>query len=113
IAHGGGKEGPAMLIRFAAVMLACMAVVACGSSEPPQKGERGEAGPPGPPGPAGPPGPPSASAMRFAEFGCQQPTCTASCNDNERLVSAYAVNPGGVFVFEDDRRVTFRAARRP
>jgi hypothetical protein len=36
-----------------------------------------------------------------------------SCNEDERLLNAYALTPGGVFTFEDDRRVTFRPARRP
>jgi hypothetical protein len=103
-----------MLTRFAVAALLCLAIAGCGRQEQAaQKGEKGEAGSPGPPGPPGPQGPPGAGTLRFAEFGCQQAICTASCNNNERLVSAYALNPGGVFVFEDDRRVTFRATRRP
>jgi hypothetical protein len=54
------------------------------------KGDRGDPGPPGvqgPPGPQGPAGP--ASQVRVIRQNCLNATCTASCNDNEVLVSAY------------------------
>ncbi len=78
-------------------------------------------GPPGPIGPQGPPGPPgtpgsagsTASGIRFAEFGCASSACTLSCRNDERLLNAYALNPGGTLVFEDDRRVTVKPVRQP
>jgi hypothetical protein len=51
--------------------------------------------------------------LRFAEFDCQQPACSLTCNDNERILTAYALNPGGTFVYEGDRQATFRPTRRP
>jgi hypothetical protein len=50
----------------------------------------GSAGPPGPQGvqgPAGPPGP--AAAIRIVRSNCIATTCTAECEPNEVLVSAY------------------------
>ncbi len=57
------------------------------------KGDRGEngspgsAGPPGPPGPQGPAGP--SSQMRIIRQSCTSTACTATCNENEVLVTAY------------------------
>jgi Collagen triple helix repeat (20 copies) len=81
-------------------------------------GPRGEQGIAGPEGPMGPPGADGASALagptlRFAEFGCAVAECSFRCNQGERLLNAYALPPGGTFTFEDDRRITFRPARRP
>jgi hypothetical protein len=75
----------------------------------------GPQGPVGPQGPAGPPGPPgsTASGIRFAEYGCPSSACTLSCGNEERILTAYALNPGGSFIFEDERRVTFRPIRQP
>jgi hypothetical protein len=103
-------------------ILAVLLLAACGQSEPPAKGE---AGPPGPPGPAGPPGPPGPAGPPGATSGaagpttkiiqrpCDQPTCAASCEENEQIVNAYALNPGGVIAFIDERNVTFRPSKRP
>jgi hypothetical protein len=78
----------------------------------------GPQGPVGPPGPAGPPGPPgpadsTASGMRFAEYGCASNACTLRCRSDERILTAYAQNPGATFVFEDDRQVTVKPIRQP
>lgn len=78
----------------------------------------GPAGPPGPMGPQGPPGAPgepgvAGPTIRFAEFGCSAAACTLSCDASERVLNAYAISPGATFVFDDDRRVTVRPARRP
>jgi hypothetical protein len=75
----------------------------------------GPQGPVGPQGPAGPPGPPgsTASGIRFAEYGCASSACTLSCGNEERILTAYALNPGGSFIFEDERRVTVRPIRQP
>jgi hypothetical protein len=51
--------------------------------------------------------------LRFAEFACTQAACAVTCNEDERILTAYALNPGGTFVYEDDRRTTFRPTRRP
>jgi hypothetical protein len=78
-------------------------------------GPQGPAGPQGQPGPPGSPGPAgsTASGIRFAEFGCASAACTLSCGNEERILTAYALNPGGSFVFEDERRVTVRPIRQP
>jgi hypothetical protein len=52
-------------------------------------------------------------ALRFAEFGCASPMCTLSCNANERIANAFALSPGGTFVYEDDRTVSFRPLQLP
>jgi hypothetical protein len=101
----------------ALVMLSALLLAACGQSEPPAKGETG---PPGPIGPAGPPGPPgpagtstNASAIRVLTLPCDQTTCAANCDQNEQILNAYALNPGGVIGFIDQRTVTFRPKERP
>src|SRR6516165_1732159 len=67
-----------------------------GAAGPP--GEKGEPGPPGPAGPrgeAGPPGPsgPTGSAaantLRVVRIDCGTSACTAACNQDEVLVTAY------------------------
>jgi hypothetical protein len=52
-------------------------------------------------------------ALRFGEFGCASVACTLSCNANERIANAFALSPGGTFVYEDDRTVTFRPLQLP
>ena len=107
-----------------------LAVGGCGQDQIAVKGEKGDPGPEGPAGaagpvgPVGPMGPPGqagapgtpgkdAALVRFAEFNCQQATCPVACNDDERIMNAYALNPGGTFAYDDDRRATFRPTRRP
>ena len=85
-------------------------LVACGQSEPPARGEAGPPGSPGPPGPAGPPGP---SAIRVVARSCNETSCGASCEQNEQILNAYALNPGGAIGFIDERNVTFRPKQRP
>jgi hypothetical protein len=98
-----------MKVTLAVLLLASLAVSGCGKSEPAPKGETG---PEGPPGPAGPPGPPGAAGkgpeIRFSEVACQQTTCAANCDDNERLISAYSINRTGTLTIQDERRVTHR-----
>jgi hypothetical protein len=72
-------------------------------------GEKGEAGPQGPPGPAGPAGA-GGTIIRFVEGECRQP-CKVACEDNERILNTFAINPGGTFTFEGDNQATFRPAR--
>jgi hypothetical protein len=66
-----------------------------------------EAGPPGPPGPAGPPGS-TGPAIRITTGHCDRTVCGASCAENEQILNAYALNPGGVIAFVDQRNVTFQ-----
>lgn len=99
------------------VILVALLLSACGQSEPPAKGETGPpgpAGPAGPPGPAGPVGPPgSRRAIRVITLPCNQTTCAANCDQSEQILNAYALNPGGVIGFIDERNVTFRPKERP
>jgi len=39
--------------------------------------------------------------------------CAATCDQNEQILNAYALNPGGVIGFIDERNVTFRPRERP
>jgi hypothetical protein len=102
------------------LMALVLALCGCGENNPwAKRGEKGDPGPPGqagaagPPGPAGPAGPPGRGlAVRFAEFACEQPACTAACEANERLMSAYAINPAGTITIDNDRGVTYRSPRR-
>ena len=89
-------------LRRLAIVLACVALTACGK---PQQGPKGDPGPPGPPGPkgdtgpTGPPGPrgpqgPSgvagpASNIRIISVNCGNGSCIAQCNDNEVMVTEY------------------------
>jgi len=104
-------------------MLSALLLAACGQSDPPAKGETGPPGPAGPPGPTGPVGPPgpagpagtstNAPAIRVLTLPCDQTTCAASCDQNEQILNAYALNPGGAIGFIDERNVTFRPRERP
>ena len=99
------------------VILGALLLAACGQSEPPAKGETGPpgpTGPAGPPGPAGPHGPSTnAPAIRVITLPCDQTACAANCDQNEQILSAHALNPGGVIGFIDERNVTFRPKERP
>src|SRR5262245_57188995 len=91
------------------VLLALLALSACEEKQQlagPQ-GEKREQGPPGPAGPAGP----SGTVSRFGDGECRQ-ACTVACEANERILTTYAINPGGTFVFEDEGRATFRPQRQ-
>jgi hypothetical protein len=91
------------------VLLALLALSACEEKQQlagPQ-GEKGEQGPPGPAGPVGP----SGTVIRFVDGECRQ-ACTVACEANERILTTYAINPGGTFVFEDEGRATFRPQRQ-
>ena len=96
------------------VILTAFLLAACGQSEPPAKGEAGPPGPTGPPGPAGPPGSAvNGPAVRVITAPCEQTACGASCKENELILNAYALNPGGEIVFVDERNLTFRPKERP
>ena len=53
----------------------------------------------------------SGTFIRFVDGECRQ-ACTLSCQDNERILSTYAINPGGTFVFDADNKATFRPQRQ-
>jgi hypothetical protein len=109
------------------IVLAGLTLAACGDGEVAPKGEKAEpaagaaappanvgpAGPPGPAGPAGPPGAPGAAGtmIRMVDVNCRG-TCTAECNADERILNAYALAPGGTFVYQDDNRASYRPQRR-
>jgi hypothetical protein len=86
----------------------------CGQDQLIPKGEKGDPGPPGPAGPAGPAGPPGrgAGGVRFAEFTCPQAACSASCEQNERLINAFALNPAGTYTVESDRAIIYTPPKR-
>ncbi|MGA9516309.1 MAG: hypothetical protein WBV51_22500 [Pseudolabrys sp.] len=84
------------------VILAAFLLVACGQSEPPAKGEAGS------PGPSA-----SGLAIRVITVPCDQTACGASCEANEQILNAYALNPGGAIGHIDERNVTFRPKERP
>ena len=91
-----------------------LALSACGEDQVALKGERGDQGPPGPEGPPGPAGAASTSGtvVRFVDSECRQ-VCFVACADNERILSFYAINPGGTFTFDaDSRKATFRPQRQ-
>ena len=95
------------------IVLLVLALSACGENQLAQKGDQGPPGPAGPPGPPGPAGPAgiSGTAIRFVNGECRQ-ACTVACDDNERILSAYAINPGGTFAFEAEDKATFRPQRQ-
>jgi hypothetical protein len=94
------------------VVLGALDLSACGE-QPVQKGEAGAQGPPGPEGPAGPPGPvgQSGTFIRFVDGECRQ-ACTLACQDDERILSTYAINPGGSFAFDSENKATFRPQKQ-
>jgi hypothetical protein len=96
-----------MQVRWFIVLL-MLALSACG--ENPHKGEKGDQGPAGPEGTPGPVGAAgmSGTVIRFLEIECRQ-ICFVACKENERILSSYAINPGGAFTFDaDHRKATFR-----
>src|SRR5262245_5678811 len=100
---------------FVAAMLLSAFVSGCGEKEV-ARGEKGDQGPPGSPGPPGPPGAAgpvglSGTIIRFVEGECRQ-ACTIACEDNERILNSFAINPGGTFVFDADNKATFRPQRQ-
>jgi hypothetical protein len=44
---------------------------------------------------------------------CDQLSCGVSCEENDQIINAYALNPGGLIAFVDERHVTFRPNKRP
>ncbi len=101
---------------IAVTLVASLALAGCSDIYSAIKGEKGDAGEKGDPGPAGPPGPPGAAgaagtAIRFVDGECRQ-ACKVACEENERILTTYAINPGGTFTFEADNQATFRPQRQ-
>ena len=95
------------------ILLLALGLAACGEAQKGEKGDQGSPGaigPPGPPGPAGPVGL-SGTIIRFVEGECRQP-CAFACEENERILNTYAINPGGTFSFDADNKATFRPQRQ-
>ena len=86
--------------------LATCALAGCFEAPPGPKGDPGPAGAAGPRGAAGPAGT-SGTVVRFVDGECRAP-CVVACEGEERILSTYALNPGGTFLFEADNRATFR-----
>jgi len=99
-------------MRILLIIIAAFSLAACGQSEPPQKGERGEVGPAGPAGPPGAPGI-NGSKIRMVTGPCSETACGLSCNEDERILTAYPLNPGGAIAFEDERHFIFRPRKSP
>jgi hypothetical protein len=98
-----------MQVRWLIALLA-LGLVACGEAQRSEKGDQGPPGAIGPPGPAGPVGL-SGTIIRFVEGECRQP-CAVACEENERILNTYAINPGGTFSFDSDNKATFRPQRQ-
>ena len=96
------------------IVLAILALSACGENPGAQKGEKGDQGPAGPEGPSGPAGPAgmSGTIIRFVDSECRQ-VCTVACEVDERILSSHAINPGGTFSYDaDNSKATFRPQRQ-
>ena len=91
-------------LPLAAAVVLLLALSACG-----KPGEKGDQGPPGPTGLAGPPGRAGAggTVIRLVDGECSK-ACVVACEDNERILSTYAINPGGTFTIESETRAIFR-----
>ena len=73
--------------------------------DPGPAGATGPVGPPGPPGPQGEQGPPGPN-VRVVRMDCLSGNCTASCNGNEVLVSAYCGPARNAASFIGERQVS-------
>src|SRR5262245_7630688 len=68
---------------------------------------------PVPPRSLGPTSTTNGPAIKVIARPCDQPACDASCEENEQILNAYALNPGGAISFIDQRNATFRPQKRP
>src|SRR5439155_21256077 len=93
-----------MPVRLFTIVLA-LTLAAC------EQKEAASEGPPCPARPPGPAGPPGGTVIRFVDGECRQ-TCTIACEANERILNAFAIGPGGTFIFEQEDRATFLPQRQ-
>jgi hypothetical protein len=87
------------------LILAAFILAACGQSE--------SAWSPGPATFSGPTSGANGPTIKVIARPCDQPACGASSEENEQILNAYALNPGGAISFIDQRKVTFRPQKRP
>lgn len=80
--------------------------------DPGPPGPQGPPGPPGPPGPKGDPGPPSPS-LRVIRSDCLSGGCTATCREDEILVSAYCGPTRNAATFLSERAVSCGVVPNP
>src|SRR4029453_16862625 len=137
-AHGRAAGSSTVMDRsknIALLIALALGLASCGQGSPGPKGEagvagpageKGDPGPPGPPGPpdpkgdAGPPGPPGAPAaatgsLRVIRTSCETAACTAACNQDEVLVTAYCGPGRSAVTLINERSVSCprRAATSP
>ena len=115
----GPEDKRRIIIVSLWLLVITIAVVVLWSLKPqPIPGAQGERGEQGPPGLAGPPGPPGAAApaeprgtvIRFIDGECRQ-ACNVACEAGERILTTFAIYPGGTFVFVDENHSTFYPQR--
>jgi hypothetical protein len=96
-------------MRVLSALICALATLALGGCIEGKPGSKGDPGPAGAAGPAGTPGPagPGGTVVRFVDGECRTP-CVVACEADERILSTYALNPGGTFTYEADNRATFR-----
>src|SRR2546423_1753605 len=109
--------------RIALVIALCLGLANCGQGPQGPKGEQGAAGPPGAKGDAGPPGPAGSSGptaagggLRVMRVSCESAACSAACNQDEVLVSAYCGPGRSAVTLVNERSVSCpsrRAATSP
>ena len=117
-------EGSVRLLRILIAVTLVAGLAGCGQAPPGPKGDagplgppgpRGEAGPagpagpPGPPGPAGPAGPTGAAGIRVVRSVCDATSCSAQCNEDETLITAYCGPTRNPAVFPTERSATCRS----
>src|SRR4029450_2385008 len=99
---------------WASLGVIVVATVLCGCEGPvgpggPQ-GERGAQGEQGPQGEKGDQGAPGNLAIRTIRQDCPQ-RCTLTCNENERVLSAYVVGSLRTPIITNEQSVAFTAVR--
>ena len=99
------------LVTFA-VMLIAVTLFGCGEGSQgpagPQgaQGEKGPQGERGAQGEKGEQGPPGILAIRTIRDDCAK-RCTLTCNDNERILSAYVVGSSRTPIITNEQSVSF------
>jgi len=103
------------LLRILIAVTLVAGLAGCGQAPP---GPKGDAGPPGPPGPrgeagpagaAGPAGPTGAAGIRVVRSVCDATSCSAQCNEDETLITAYCGPTRNPAVFPTERSATCRS----
>jgi hypothetical protein len=101
------KAGASLrFIAVAIVLCGCEGSVGPGGPQ----GERGAPGQQGPQGEKGEQGAPGNLAIRTIRQDCPQ-RCTLTCNENERVLSAYVVGSLRTPIITNEQSVAFTAVR--